>query len=131
MKNSIIMLANGAKQLGSKAKHKYWCLVVTGVSLFYSVVPVFATSGSSGTFWQKFTEIMKDVYTQILGVSTIIAVTAAAVALVIRLVSRNQRAVDEASSWLKRIVVTWVILNTLGFIVAYLQPLVDGGQYTP
>ena len=45
-------------------------------------------------------------------------------------VSRNQRAVDEATSWLKRVVVTWIILNTLGFIVAYLQPLIAGGQYT-
>jgi hypothetical protein len=26
--------------------------------------------------------------------------------------------------------VTWIILNTLGFIVAYLQPLIAGGQYT-
>ena len=37
---------------------------------------------------------------------------------------------EEATSWLKRVVVTWIILNTLGFIVAYLQPLIAGGQYT-
>jgi hypothetical protein len=30
---------------------------------------------------------------------------------------------------LKRILVTWIILNTLGFIIAYLQPLIAGGQY--
>ena len=54
----------------------------------------------------------------------------AAIALLVRMVSRNQRAVDEATSWLKRVVVTWIILNTLGFIVAYLQPLIAGGQYT-
>ena len=63
-------------------------------------------------------------------ISTIVAVTVAAIALIVRMVSRNQRAVDEATSWLKRIVVTWIILNTLGFIVAYLQPLIAGGQYT-
>jgi len=57
-------------------------------------------------------------------------VTVAAIALLVRMVSRNQRAVDEATSWLKRVVVTWIILNTLGFIVAYLQPLIAGGQYT-
>ena len=44
---------------------------------------------------------------------------------------RNERAVAEATSWLKRIVVTWIVLNTLGFVVAYLQPLIQGGQYTP
>lgn len=47
------------------------------------------------------------------------------------MISRNQRAIYEATSWLKRIVVTWVILITLGFIVAYLQPLVQGGNYSP
>ena len=73
---------------------------------------------------------MKDVYGQIVGISTIVAVTVAAVALVIRMVSRNQRAVDEATAWLKRIVITWLILNSLGFVVAYLQPLIAGGNYT-
>ena len=48
-----------------------------------------------------------------------------------RMISRNERAVAEATSWLKRIVVTWIVLNTLGFVVAYLQPLIQGGQYTP
>ena len=51
--------------------------------------------------------------------------------LLVRMISRNQRAVDEATTWLKRIVITWVILNTLGFIIAYLQPWFAGGQYTP
>ena len=68
---------------------------------------------------------------ELLGISTIVAVTAAAVALLVRMISRNERAVAEATSWLKRIVVTWIVLNTLGFIVAYLQPLIQGGQYTP
>lgn len=72
---------------------------------------------------------MKDVYGEIVGISTIVAVTAAAIALLVRMISRNQRAVDEATSWLKRIVVTWIVLNSLGFVVAYLQPLIAGGKY--
>ena len=62
--------------------------------------------------------------------SMVMMLSLAAIALLVRMVSRNQRAVDEATSWLKRVVVTWIILNTLGFIVAYLQPLIAGGQYT-
>ena len=74
---------------------------------------------------------MADVYGELVGISTIVAVTAASVALLVRMISRNERAVSEATSWLKRIIVTWVVLNTLGFAVAYLQPLIQGGQYTP
>ena len=51
-------------------------------------------------------------------------------ALLVRMINRNLRAVDEATSWLKRIVVTWIQLNTLGFVVAYLQPFIAGGLYT-
>ncbi len=68
--------------------------------------------------WSRFSSIMRDVYGQIVGISTIVGVTAAAIALIVRMVSRNQRAVDEATQWLKRIVITWIILNTLGFAVA-------------
>ena len=82
------------------------------------------------TMWERFVTVMRDVYGHLIRISTIIAVTMAAVALIIRMVSRNQRAVDEATAWLKRIVVTWVILNSLGFVVAYLQPLIAGGNYT-
>ena len=73
---------------------------------------------------------MRDLYVHIVAISTIIAVTVAAVALIVRMVSRNQKAVDEATSWLKRIIITWVILNSLGFIVAYIQPLISGGNYS-
>ena len=74
--------------------------------------------------------IAQDVYGQVVAISTIVAVTVASIALLIRMISRNQRAVEEATSWLKRIIVTWIILNSLGFVVAYLQPLIQGGNYT-
>ena len=104
----------------------YWSLVAVTSALIISLQPVFAED-----IWTKFTNIMKDIYGKLVGISTIVAVTAASVALLVRMISRNQRAVDEASSWLKRILVTWIVLNTLGFIVSYLNPLVAGGQYTP
>jgi len=118
------------KQQGNLSKRIgkiYWTLVTTAGGLALSTVSAFAADD----IWSKFSTLMQDIYGKILGISTIVAVTVAAVALVVRMVSRNQRAVDEATTWLKRIVITWVILNTLGFIVAYIQPLVQGGQYKP
>lgn len=103
----------------------YWSLVAAASAMVVSISPVFAD-----TIWQRFSNIMKDVYGQIVGISTIVAVTVAAIALVVRMVSRNQRAVDEATAWLKRIVITWLVLNSLGFVVAYLQPLIAGGNYS-
>lgn len=87
--------------------------------------------GTTDTIWSRFSTIMADVYGELVGISTIVGVTAASVALLVRMISRNERAVSEATSWLKRIIITWIVLNTLGFVVAYLQPLIQGGNYTP
>ena len=100
-------------------------------STCYMMVLFAQPAAAADTIWSRFSTIMADVYGELVGVSTIVAVTAASVALLVRMISRNERAVSEATSWLKRIVVTWVVLNTLGFAVAYLQPLIQGGQYTP
>ncbi len=113
------------RKIGGKLQAAYWSMVGMGSALLLSVQPILAD-----TIWDRFSTIMKDVYGKVVGISTIVAVTVAAIELVVRMVSRNQRAVDEATGWLKRIVITWIILNSLGFIVAYLQPLIAGGNYT-
>ena len=98
-------------------------------------VTCFAT-GTGGTgggtdMWTKATEIMKDVYSQVVAISTIAAVVTAAVALLLMNFSKNGKTVDESRAWLKRIIVSWAILNGLGFIMAYVSPLMAGGTYTP
>lgn len=105
--------------------------VQAAVSVCYMMLLTAQPAAAADTMWTRFSTIIADVYGQLVGIYTIVGVTAAAVALLVRMISRNERAVAEATSWLKRIVVTWIVLNTLGFAVAYLQPLIQGGQYTP
>lgn len=88
--------------------------------------PAFAAS----TMWTKAEELMKDVYNRILGISTIAAIVTASVALLMMNFSRSGRTVDESRAWLKRIIITWIILNSLGFIMAYVTPFFSGGQWT-
>ena len=109
-----------------KIKTAYWSLVGVVAALLVSTQAVFAAD-----MWDRFSMIMKDIYGELVAISTIVAVTVAAIALLVRMISRNERAVDEATSWLKRIVITWIVLNSLGFIVAYLPPRISGGNYTP
>ena len=98
-----------------------------------SVAPVLCRSVSASTanIWTKAKDIMSDVYRQVLTISTIAAVVTAAVALLLMNFSRSGRTVDESRAWLKRIAITWIILNSLGFIMAYVTPLFAGGQWTP
>ncbi len=112
----------------SKGIVAYWSLVAIAAVMIALIEPVMAAEAE--TVWDRFGSIMKDFYGKLVAISTIVAVTMAAVALIVRMVSRNQKAVDEATAWLKRIIITWVLLNSIGLIVAYIQPLVAGGNYT-
>ena len=99
-------------------------LCVTMAMMFCQ--PAFAATD----VWTKAKEIMQDVYTQILAISTIAAIVTASVALLLMNFSRSGRTVDESRAWLKRICITWAVLNGLGFIMAYVTPLFSGGQWT-
>ena len=85
---------------------------------------------AADTIWTKASEIMKDVYGQVLGISTVAAIVTVSVALILMNFSRNGRTVDESREWIKRIVITWAVLNSLGFIMAYVTPFFQGGTWT-
>ena len=112
------------------AKTLYFsCLAILGSIM--SAQPTYAAEvTNSTTVWEKASEIMKDVYNQILLISTIAAVVTASVALLMMNFSRNGRTVDESRAWLKRIVITWAVLNGLGFIMAYVTPFFADGKWT-
>lgn len=101
----------------------FFCVVTMQA---YWIRPVYAV-----TVWEKASEIMKDVYKQIIGISTIAAIVTAAIALLLMNFSRSGRTVDESRAWLKRIAITWAIINGLGFIMSYITPFFSGGQWTP
>ena len=86
---------------------------------------------ANDTIWTKASEIMKDVYSQVLGISTIAAIVTASIALLLMNFSKTGKTVDESRAWLKSIIITWAILNSLGFIMAYVTPFFQGGQWTP
>ena len=107
-----------------KVCYLLFCMITM---LAYMIEPVYANV----TVWEKATEIMSDVYGEIVAISTIAAIVTAAIALLMMNFSRSGRTVDESRAWLKRIVITWAIINGLGFIMSYITPFFAGGQWTP
>ena len=110
-----------------RKRHLVGAVVLTLCLVAMSATPAFAAVD----MWAKAKEIMTSVYNQILLISTIAAVVTASVALLLMNFSKNGKTVDESRAWLKRIVITWVILNSLGFILSYITPFFVGGQWTP
>ena len=99
--------------------------------LCFCVVLALCQPAYATTVWDKANDIMQDVYSQILTISTIAAIVTAAAALLMMNFSRSGRTVDESRAWLKRIVITWAVLNGLGFIMAYVTPFFSGEKWTP
>ena len=88
------------------------------------------TAYAATDVWTKASEIMKDVYNQIVLISTVAAIVTASVALLMMNFSRSGRTVDESRAWLKRICITWAVLNGLGFIMAYVTPFFSDGKWS-
>lgn len=119
------------KDMPGRCKH-----INVGRLLFLSFLCVTLTAffslnacAADVTVWQKAEEIMKDVYNHILAISTIAGIVTAAIALLMLNFSKSDRTVTESRAWLKRIIVTWVILNGLGFIMAYITPFFADGRW--
>lgn len=107
-------------------KHKIFNIAwIAGMMILMMSSTVFA----SEDIWTKAEEFMMDVYGKILLLSTVAAVVTASIALLLMNFSKSGRTVDESRSWLKRIAITWAILNSLGFIISYVVPFFEGGKW--
>lgn len=103
--------------------------LLTGVAAFAYFFTLQTSQVLATDMWTKAETIMKDVYGKILGISTIAAIVTASVALLLMNFSKSGRTVDESRAWLKRIAISWVILNGLGFILAYITPFFADGKW--
>lgn len=75
---------------------------------------------NSNDIFENAGNFMNSLYGKIFGLTTMIAVLVATIALVMRMFSSNQKTVDTANAWLKRIIVCWILINSMTFIVNYL-----------
>ena len=128
------MTKKNAHPFSHKRMKAAFCTAMCSV---LTATPAFATGEDNSaattgtTVWTKASEIMQDVYSQIISISTVTAVVCAAVALLLMNFSKNGKTVDDSRAWLKRIAITWAILNGLGFIMAYVTPFFHGGTWNP
>lgn len=103
--------------------------LITGAAAFLYFFALQTNQILATDMWTKAEDIMKDIYGKIVGISTIAAIVTSSVALLLMNFSKTGRTVDESRAWLKRIIITWVILNGLGFILAYVTPFFNDGKW--
>lgn len=74
---------------------------------------------------------MQKLYSDVAGLATVGAVVCAAICLFLMNFSKSGKTVDESRAWLKRIVVCWAVLMTLGAIVTYMEAIIPQQSFTP
>lgn len=112
-----------------KRKKIPWGKIIYTATIIAYMIALTTQPVLAADMWGKAESIMKDVYSKIVGISTIAAIVTASVALLFMNFSKSGKTVDESRAWLKRIIISWAILNGLGFIMAYVTPFFSGGQW--
>jgi hypothetical protein len=128
-----IMSAAIRKSRGIIGKLKRaWLFASVSISAaLLMTTPAYAAAAGGTDIWGWLDTALNDLYQKFLSVSTIAACVAASVCLIMMNFSTDDRAVSTSRAWLKRILISWVILNVLGFIMVYLTGLTQGGSYVP
>lgn len=97
-----------------------------------ATVPLFAAgeNGGGGAFkaiTDTIQKVFKEFYDAAKGVVSIIAIGLIVVCLILRLISKDQRKVDEATAWLKRIIITWLCFLFLGVFQQLIEDIGSNG----
>jgi len=132
---TLIPSANVLKRKMKKALASLslgFTVAMTSATTAFATTTTTPTTPATGQdIWTWLDYALGDLYNKFLSVSTIAACVAASVCLILMNFSTDDRAVATSRSWLKRILLSWVILNVLGFIMTYLINLTQGGSYVP
>ena len=95
-------------------------MVSIAALLFICASPAYAVED----LWTVGREIITDVYSQIAGISTVLAGLMSAVAVLgCKFSGGRQQRVDQSWDWLKRIWIAWAVINGIGAFIAYVAPL--------
>ncbi len=111
---------------------KWQRILILSVMIMILVSSATMTAFAAGEdLFQVADNIIRDVYTNIAGISTVLAALMSAIAVIGAKMSNNQHKVDQSWDWLKRIWIAWAVINGIGAFIAYVTPLLDGYNVLP
>ena len=122
MKKLWTKLSAKTDKAPSKGVKAYYAAVAATMALIFTVAPVAALNNIANTFKNTFSEI----YSAVMIVASVIAVSLIAVCLLLRMISKNPRTAEEATSWIKRIAITWLCLMLLNLFFKYGLTIISG-----
>lgn len=122
MKKLWTKLSAKTDKAPSKGVKAYYAAVAAVLVGLGTISQVSALNNIAKTFKNTFSEI----YSAVMVVASVIAVSLIAVCLLLRMLSKNPRTAEEATSWIKRIAITWLCLMLLNLFFKYGLSIVKG-----
>lgn len=104
-------------------------MAVLLLAVFLSTTAFAVETGGTHTgenMWDTANRVIVDVYNHVAGISTVLAGLMSAVAVIGAKISNNQHKVDQSWDWLRRIWISWTVINGIGAFLAYVRPLFEG-----
>ena len=103
---------------------------LTGQFYVVSMIVLFRCQTAYADIFDTAKSAMQQVYTDVAGIATVGAVVCAAVCLFLMNFSKSGKTVDESRAWLKRIIICWAALMTLGGIVTYMESIIPKSMFS-
>ena len=96
------------------------------LTLFFSFgfADVVLAGDPGAQVFQRANTAMQGVLRQVRIISSIVAALFLTLAFLLKMLSKNQRTVDEANTWIKRIAIAWACINAVGFILTFIQEVI-------
>ncbi len=111
---------------------KWQKILILSVMMMMLISATSLTAFAAGEdMFEVADNIIRDVYTHIAGISTVLAALMSAIAVIGAKMSNNQHKVDQSWDWLKRIWIAWAVINGIGAFIAYVVPLFEGYNVLP
>lgn len=123
-------VACGANEVIDKVTKPVNKAMIYGMTAVMTSVPfLMEAHADSNTLFSNAENALKDVFKGITGIVNIASAVCAIIALMFLIFSKNQRSVESAKEWLKRIAIGFVCINCLGWIIDGLKGFTNGGEY--
>lgn len=106
-------------------------LKVVGIIVVLCLMLSISVLAEGEDIFEVADDIIRDVYNDIAGISTVLAALMSAIAVIGAKISNNQHKTEQAWDWLKRIWIAWAVINGIGAFIAYITPMFDGYNVLP
>lgn len=123
--NDIALSAYDAKQKVVSPVNK---AMVYGMTAVMATAPFLMNANADGGLFGNAKGALINVFSGIVSIGNIVGIVCGAIALLFLIFSKNQRSVESAKEWLKRIVIGLIAINCLGWIWGMIDEITQGGN---